>query len=150
PRERAPPRLRLPSAGAAGARRPRAASRPGDGAAGAPELAALGDPGAPGRGIGSRRAHAPGPGAAASGPPSRSPAIARSPRRDAPFERGRRLELRRPPFPPPRLPSGLLLMPPADEAARARAVASVRRAVEAVAGDPKLRGASFSVDVDPE
>jgi len=46
--------------------------------------------------------------------------------------------------------SQLLLKAPADEAARARAVASVRRAVEAAAGDPKLRGASFSVDVDPE
>src|SRR5437763_1307139 len=35
--------------------------------------------------------------------------------------------------------SQLLLKAPADEAARARAVASVRRAVEAAAGDPKLR-----------
>ena len=46
--------------------------------------------------------------------------------------------------------SQLLLKVPAGEGSRARAVASVRRAVEAAASDPTLRGASFSVDVDPE
>ena len=46
--------------------------------------------------------------------------------------------------------SQLLLKVPAGDASRGRAVASVRRAVETAAGDSKLRGASFSVDVDPE
>ena len=44
----------------------------------------------------------------------------------------------------------LLLKLPAGAGARARAVASVRRAVESAAGDASLRRASFSVDVDPE
>ncbi|MBV9213305.1 MAG: primosomal protein N' [Actinobacteria bacterium] len=44
----------------------------------------------------------------------------------------------------------VLLKAPADESARVRAVAAVRRAVESAAGDQTLRGASFSVDVDPE
>jgi primosomal protein N' (replication factor Y) len=44
----------------------------------------------------------------------------------------------------------LLVKTPPDEDARAAAVRAVRRAVEAVAGDRSLGGASFSVDVDPQ
>ena len=44
----------------------------------------------------------------------------------------------------------LLVKSPAGEESRAAAVRAVRRAVEAVAGDRTLGGASFSVDVDPQ
>jgi primosomal protein N' (replication factor Y) len=44
----------------------------------------------------------------------------------------------------------LLLKAPADGAQRAAAVRAVRNAVEAVAGDRRHRGVTFSVDVDPQ
>ena len=44
----------------------------------------------------------------------------------------------------------LLVKAPAGEDSRAAAVRSVRRAVEAVAGDRTRGGVSFSVDVDPQ
>jgi primosomal protein N' (replication factor Y) len=44
----------------------------------------------------------------------------------------------------------VLVKSPAGEESRAAAVRAVRRAVETVAGDRSLGGASFSVDVDPQ
>ena len=44
----------------------------------------------------------------------------------------------------------LLVKAPASDRSRAAAVRAVRRAVEAVAGDRSLGGASFAVDVDPQ
>jgi hypothetical protein len=44
----------------------------------------------------------------------------------------------------------LMLKAPPGAEPRADAIRAVRRAVEAVAGDRSLGGASFSVDVDPQ
>jgi primosomal protein N' (replication factor Y) len=44
----------------------------------------------------------------------------------------------------------LLVKAAAGDDGRAAAIRAVRRAVEAVAGDRSLAGASFSVDVDPQ
>ncbi|HKP89646.1 MAG TPA: hypothetical protein VJT75_06685, partial [Thermoleophilaceae bacterium] len=44
----------------------------------------------------------------------------------------------------------LMVKAPAGDDARGAAIRAVRRAVESVAGDRSLGGASFSVDVDPQ